>query len=122
MIERFQFDPKHKAAAIAMEEAQRTEHEAAVSQAAAAESEDLAEKKKTEAEARRNSMIRSIAVKQAHIRSLQDEIRSLEEALPKEALKRISRAPQMRVQLSNKQRELSELQADVVRMQADVSQ
>lgn len=119
--ERFQFDPKQKAEAVAREEAQRREHEAAVSQATAAESEDLAEKKKIEAEDRRDLMIRSIAIKQSRINSLGDEIKSLENALPDESLKRISRAPQMRAQLSNKQRELSALQADVARMQADLS-
>lgn len=119
--ERFQFDPKQKAEAVAREEAQRSEHEAAVSKATDAQSVDLAEKKRIEAESRRDAMIRSIAIKQSRIHSLGDEIKSLEEALPKEALKRISRAPQMRLQLTNKQRELSALKADVARMQADIS-
>lgn len=122
MIDRFQFDPKQKAAAIAKEHAQRTKHEQAVARVAVARAEDNAEKKRIEEEARMDAMNRGIAVKQTRARLLEDEIRALEEALPRENLKRLSRAPQMRVQLSNKRRELSALLADVARMQAEVSQ
>jgi hypothetical protein len=122
MIDRFQFDPKQKAAAIAAEEAQRTVHETAVSQATAAEVQDLAEKKKADAEERRDSMVRSIAVKQSRILALKAEIASLEDAIRNESYKRISRAPQMRNDLSNKQRELSDLQAGLMRLQAEASQ
>lgn len=121
MIDRFQFDAKQKAAAIALEEAQRTEHETAVSEATAAESQNLAEKKKTDAAARRDAMIRSIATKKARIKTLDDEVRKLEQDIVAEGYKRLSRAPQMRIQLANKQQELSELQADVARLEADAS-
>jgi folylpolyglutamate synthase/dihydropteroate synthase len=121
MIDRFQFDPKQKAAAIAAEEAQRTVHETAVSEATAAEVQDLADKKKADAEERKASMVRSIAVKKSRLLALKAEIASLEDAILREGYKRISRAPQMRIDLSNKQRELSDLQANVARMQAEVS-
>ena len=121
MIDRFQFDANQKAVAITKEEAEREQHETAVSAATANESDKLQQKNKTEAAARKEAMVRGIAVKQSRIRSMEEEIRSLETAIQMEALKRISRAPQMRIQLANKQRELSALRADVVKMQAEVS-
>lgn len=121
MVDRFQFDAKQKGAAIAKEDEERAQHDNAVSTAKVAESQDLAEKRKAEAVARKEAMVRGIAAKQSRIRSIEQEIDSLEIAIQREAYKSISRAPQMRIQLAGKQRELSELQADVARMQADVS-
>ncbi len=121
LVDRFQFDAKQKAAAIAKEDGERAQHDTAVSTAKAAESQDLAEKRKTDAVARKEAMVRGLAIKQSRIRSMEKEIRSLENAIQSEALKSISRAPQMRIQLASKQRELSELQADVAQMQAEVS-
>jgi hypothetical protein len=119
---RFQFDPKQKAEAIAREDAQRREHETAVSVATAAEGQQLAERKEKEAEARRDAMTRNISIKESRMRSLQDEIDALEDALPKEGMKGISRAPQMRMQISNKRGQLRELQAEVSRMHSQLSQ
>jgi hypothetical protein len=121
LINRFQFDQAQKAAAIAAEEQQRNQHEAAVSVAHASVAEQQDEKRKLEAEARRNALASGITIKQNRLSALRDEIRSLEEAIPRESLKRISRAPQMRLQLANKQRELSTMQADVARMQTELN-
>jgi hypothetical protein len=120
MVDRFQFDAKQKAAAIAKEEEERAQHDSAVSTAKAAETQGLEEKRKTEAEARKEAMARDLAVRQSRIMSMRREIDSLENAIQSESLKSISRAPQMRIQLAKKQRELSELEADVARMRAEV--
>lgn len=118
--DRFQFDPQQKAAAVAREEAERNEHETAVSAASAAENQKLAEQRDKEAEAKREKMIKDIALKKSRIESLKDEIKTLEEDIPKESLKPISRAPQMKSQLSAKQRQLSALQADVARQETSL--
>lgn len=120
MVDRFQFDAKQKAAAIAKEEEERAQHDSAVSTAKAAETQGLEEKRKNEAEARKEAMARDLAVRQSRIMSMRREINTLENAIQSESLKSISRAPQMRNQLARKQRELSELEADVARMRAEV--
>ena len=53
-----------------MEVAQRNRHEAAVSVAKIAEGEVLAEKRKIEADARREAMIRGIAIRQIPSRNI----------------------------------------------------
>lgn len=116
--DRFQFDPKQKSAAVAREAAERDKHESAVSVASAAENDKRAEQRQKEAEANQAKIIRSIAVMESRIESLALEIKSLEEAIPKESLKPLSRAPQMRGQLGNKQRETAKLQAEVARLKA----
>jgi HAMP domain-containing protein len=121
MQDRFQFDPKQKQAALAMEDSQRKEHEAAVSIVKESEARDLNEQKNKREEARRQEMIRSIAFKESRIDSLRDEIESLNDALAKEHLKRISRAPIMRSQLAQKQNEINQLQQDIIGMRAAIS-
>lgn len=121
MIDRFQFDAKQKDAALAKEQQAREQHDAAVSAAKEAESDRLEDKRKADAAARKQAAVRGIAAKQSRILSMQQEIRSLQSAIDSESYKTISRAPQMRVQLAGKQRELSELQAEVARMQAEAS-
>jgi hypothetical protein len=118
--DRFQFDPKQKAAAVAKEEAERNQHEADVSVATAAESQQMAAQREKEAEAKREQMIRALAVKKSRVETLKDEIEALEIAIPKEGLKRISKAPQMRAQLAGKQRDLSALEADIGRLQSSL--
>lgn len=118
MQDEFQFDPKQKAAAVAKEEAMRDEHETAVTAAEQVAGQQAAMQREKDAEEKRQNMLRAIAVKESRIESLKNEIKSLEEALPKESLKRISNAPQMKLQLSNKQRELAALSDDVVRLRS----
>ena len=117
MQDHFQFDPKQKADAVAKEEASRNEHENAVTASKEALEQQAAEQKVKDAEAAREKAIRAIAVKRSRIQSLEDEIEALEKALPKEAMKRISNAPQMRQQLAAKQRDLAALRADVARLE-----
>lgn len=120
MQDHFQFDPKQKAEAVAKENAVRDEHESAVTVATNAADQQAAAQKQRDAEANREKTIRAITMKQSRVESLKDEIKNLGEAIPKESLKRISRAPQMRLQLSAKQRELSALQEDIARMQGSL--
>jgi hypothetical protein len=115
--DQFQFDPKQKAAAVAVEVATRNEHEKEQDQFGEEEKRKAAEQKKKDAAELREKTIRAIAVKRSRIESLGKEIEGLQKAIPMESMKRISNAPQMKLQLSNKQRELSVMQADVARLQ-----
>jgi hypothetical protein len=117
--ERFQFDPQQKVAAIAKEESDRSEHEAAAAASDLVSSQQLAVQADKNAEIQRAKVARSIAINQARILALTDEIEALNEAIPMERTKRISQAPQLRAQLSKKQSELSSLRVSVARLQAE---
>jgi hypothetical protein len=121
MTDYYQFDPQQKAAAVAKEQATWNEHEAAVSVANLDSNRRLEEQVAKDAVAAREKLTRTIAIKISRTDSLSDEIRSLEEAIPKEVHKGISNAPQMREQLANKRSALVALQADIARMQAELS-
>jgi hypothetical protein len=116
MQDHFQFDSKQKAAAVAKEEATRNEHEAAVSVIYEATDRQLAEKRKKDAVVMKEKAIRAIAMKESRVKTLGSEIQSLQEAIRKERYKPLSRAPQMRDQLADKQSALAELQAEVSRL------
>lgn len=118
MIERFQFDAKQKAAAVAKEQAAWNEHEAAVTVADQISEQQAQEQAKKKADALREKNLQVLALKQARISPLAEEIKLLEEAIEKESMKRFSRAPQMKAQLATKQSELEALRADVARMSA----
>ena len=116
--ERFQFDPQQKVVAIAKEESDRSEHEAAVAVADRAASQQSAVQADKNAVIQRAKVARSIAVNEARIVSLTEEIEALNEAISLESKKRISQAPQLRAQLANKRNELSALRVSVARLQA----
>ena len=120
MKERFQFDPQQKVAAMAKEESDRSEHEAAVAVADLAASQQSAVQAGKNAGIQRDKVARSIAVNEARILSLTDEIEALNKAIPLESKKRISQAPQLRAQLANKQSELSTLRVSVARLRAEL--
>ena len=117
--ERFQFDSQQKVAAIAKEESDRSEHEAAAVASNLVSSQQLAVQADKDAEIQRAKVARSIAINQARILALTDEIEALNEAIPLERTKRISQAPQLRAQLAKKQSELSSLRVSVARLQAE---
>lgn len=121
MKDYYQFDPGQKAAAVAREREAWNEHEAAAVVANLASDREVAARTAMEAVAARGKVIQSIAFKESRVSSLSDEIRNLEEAIPREIEKRISNAPQMRAQLSNKRSNLAALQADIARMRAGLS-
>ena len=118
MQDEFQFDPKQKAEAVAKEAAFENEHENAVTAAQEVAGQQAAVQREKAAEEKRQNMVRAIAVKESRIESLKTEIKQLNEDLPKQSLKSISNAPQMKLQLSNKQRELSALSAEVARLRS----
>ena len=121
MTDYYQFDPQQKAAAVAKEQATWNEHEAAVSVANLDSNRRLEEQAAKDAEAAREKLTRAIAIKISRTGSLSEEIKSLEEAIPKEVHKGISNAPAMREQLANKRSALAALQADIARMQVELS-
>jgi chromosome segregation ATPase len=112
----YQFDPAQKAAAVAREEAERGEHEAAVQVAAEAADRQDMERREKEAEANRERAARALVVIDAKIKTLAEEIRSLEQAIEIEVRKPLSRAPQMRQQLAAKQRERAALIEQAAKM------
>jgi hypothetical protein len=118
MKEQFQFDPQQKVAAIAKEENDRSEHEAAVASADLVTRQKIAAQTDKDADLQREKIARAITINQARIVSLTDEIEALSKAIPLESEKRISRAPQLRAQLANKQSELSSLRISVARLQS----
>jgi hypothetical protein len=116
--ERFQFDPKQKADAVAMEEAMHRQHDTDVARAAAETDRLLAVKRERDAEARREEMMRSLSVKQDLVSNLADEIDRLQHEIENEGMKRISRAPQMRMELAAKRGRLRALQIEIHQMQS----
>lgn len=118
MQDHFQFDPKQKAEAIAKEQAMWNEHENAVIEANDMSVQQATEKSAMQRDESRKKAGQSLAVIESRLRSLSDEIRSLESAIQAESQKAISRAPEMRKRLVVKQGELSELQAKVARLRA----
>lgn len=114
MKDHFQFDASQKAAALAKEQETWNEHEAAVS----ASDKQAGEHANKSSEDSKAKYVRMLAVKEARVTSLGDEIRSLEAAIQREGLKGISRAPEMRERLAAKQSELSALRSDIARLRA----
>ena len=78
MKDHFQFDPKQKAAAVASEQAKWNEHEAAAVVAGDLADKEVARQKQKEAELAKERTMRDVAIKQAQISSLQQEIGNLE--------------------------------------------
>lgn len=117
----YQFDAKQKDEALAREKSDLRTHEDAVAVVNEVQSQQNAERKVKEEQARQDEMRRGISLRQSRIQLLADEIQALETALPLESQKRISRAPEMRTQLANKRRQLETLNTDIARMQSSLS-
>ena len=117
----YQFDAKQKDEALARENSDLKSHEAAVAVVKEVQSQQNAERKEKEEQARQNDMRRGISLRQSRIQLLSDEIQALETALPLESQKRISRAPEMRTQLANKRRQLETLNMEIARMQSSLT-
>ncbi len=118
MKDHFQFDPKQKEKALAQETAAHEELAAAVAVTEEAADQQAAVRRAEEAEALKRNTARAIAQKEARIKSLDEEIERMEEAIEKEAYKTVSRAGIMRGQLTAKQRELAELHAQISSLQS----
>ena len=120
MRDHYQFCPRQKEQALAREKEMRNLHETQVATAKGA-----VEQKRTEETARqkvlqREQNARLLQSTLDRIETLDDEIRQLQRDIQAEALKRISRAPQMRQQLSAKERELTRLQAQANRLRTQL--
>lgn len=118
MKDYYQFDAEQKAEALAKEQAAWNEHESAVAAADVASVQQAADRIEMDKRASKDKARQSLAIKESRIRSLDDEIKDLENAIQREGYKKISRAPQMRAQLAQKQGELSTLRADVAKLRS----
>jgi chromosome segregation ATPase len=78
MVDLYQFDPAQKSQALVVEAATRTEHEAQAAAANELADQAMVEQRAKDEVARRQKVVREIAVKQAAMDSLRDEIRGLE--------------------------------------------
>lgn len=78
MKDYFQFDAKQKTAAMAKEQSTWNEHEAAAAVAGDLADKEVARQKEKEAELAKEKTMRDIAIKQAQISSIQQEIGNLE--------------------------------------------
>lgn len=120
--QRFQFDPDQKKTAILAEiEATRT-HESAVAAVHAVEAEQLAEQREKHKQAAKENIRNKIMMRHSRISALISEINYLERSLPSEARRRLSRAPIIREQIADKRAEVSNLQADVSRLESLLNQ
>lgn len=117
----YQFDKKQKDEALAQENSNVRTHEAAVAIVKDEQNRQNAARKEREEQARQDDMRLGISVRQSRIQMLADEIKALETALPLESQKRISRAPQMRIQLANKRKLIETLNMEIARMQSSLS-
>lgn len=118
--ERFQFDPQQKAAALARESDERAAHDSFVD--AAQEAQERAEEtqRSSEAEARRAKRLQTIAAGEARLRSLNQQINTMEAVtIPAESRKTISRAPQLREELATMKREQAALEAQLLRLKSE---
>lgn len=118
MQDLYQFDPKQKTEALAAENADHARHESDVSAAEAAANEQAMAQKQKDAELAREKAKQNLVRVKARIEVLKDEIKRLEEAIPRESLKSISNAPQMRQQLDAKKRSMSALIAEAAKLEA----
>ncbi len=114
MQDHFQFDAKQKSAALVKEQELWNEHESAV----AASEKQAGEQLKKSVEVDKTKQVQMLAMKEARVTALNEEIQLLEMAILREGQKGISRAPEMREKLAVKQRELSALRTDLARLRA----
>jgi len=119
--DRFQFDPKQKNEALIAESNTAKELNSAVAKANEAVDQALAAQKERDQQAAQANAVKTLATKKAQISSLRDEIQRLEKAIVQESLKKLSRAPQMRQDLADKQNQLSTLESQVSQLQSMVN-
>lgn len=128
MRDHFQFDPSQKAAAVASEQAKWNEHEAAVAVAGDLADKEIAKQKEKEAELAKERTMRDIAIKQAQITSLHQEIGNLEQEADRAEAQASSARAAGRIHISrssgisgdvrSKQNRIVVLQAEIRQMQS----
>ncbi len=124
--ERFQFDPKQKAAVLAKERATWDEHEAAAVVADGLADQEMARQRTVEVENGKVRVRREIEVKQAQIVSIQGEIGSLEREMDRAASQASGARSTGRIHLNksssisgdirSKQGRIATLHAEIARM------
>lgn len=105
----YQFDSTQKQAALSQEAAQRQQHDAATAAADAAAAGALKAQRQKEEQTLRQRSVQAAQAAQVRIRQLEEEIRALQIDIEQESKKPLSRAPQLRQQLSAKEQEKSSL-------------
>ena len=118
MQEQFQFDPNQKKAALAKENEDRAAHYSSVDTSLADAKIAADQQRKLNAQKERETALQAITAKQARVTSMELEIRQLQNAISLEANKRISNAPQLKLQLANKVSDLAKLRSDIARLNA----
>lgn len=119
--DRFQFDSKQKNEALVAESNATKEHNSAVAKANDAVDQALANQKERDQQAAQANAARALATKKSQISSMKDEIQRLERAITIETHKKLSRAPQMREELADKQTQLSTLENQVTQLESMVN-
>lgn len=109
----YQYDPSQKESALAAESADRQKHEADVTAANEAADAQMAVQREIDAKKNKANLQREIAQKEAMVKSLEQEIEQLTEAIKLESKKKLSRAGIMNEQLVDKQRNLSALRSQI---------
>lgn len=116
MQDYYQFCPDQRQQALRSESEHRVQHERLAANARnAAEQARLNEQAREQAMERERN-IRLLQITETRIRSLDNEIRALQRAIEMESRKTLSRAPQMRTQLAQKERERANLQSQAERL------
>jgi len=118
MKDYYQFCPEQKKAALAKENEHAELHEretTAAEDVAAQQRQQTAER---ERQHQKEKNIQLLEATEMRIRTLDDEIVSLDHAIKAEVKKSLSRAPQMRMQLDAKKREKTNLEAQANRLRA----
>ena len=116
--QRFQFDAEQKKSALIAElEATRT-HVSQVAAANAVEAAEMEAQREINKQTARENLQNRISMRHSRISALASEINYLERSLPYESRKRVSRAPIIREEISDKRAEISTLQAEVSRLES----
>ena len=118
MRDYYQFDPDQKDDALVAESSARKEHEAAVDAANVIADQQMDVQRAKDAQAARESTMRTLAVKEASAKALEAEIKQLTDSLPMEMRKKLSRAGIMREQIADKQSQLSALRSQIASLRS----
>lgn len=114
----YQFDASQKEAAVKAETAAFEKHVGDTEEAVAQAQAQAAKQAETRSMEAREQAVRDLRVASAKLTSLDEDIVRLETAIRHESLKRISRAPQMKQQLSAMEKARADLRAEVARLQS----
>lgn len=119
--QRFQFDAEQKKSALIAEFETTRTHESQVAAANAVEAAEMEAQREINKQAARENLQNRISMRHSRISALASEINYLERSLPYESRKRVSRAPIIREEISDKRAEISILQAEVSRLESSLN-